>query len=112
MQWEPAKDTSPPPTLSPPTMVRVDNQGAMKLADNPQFHNRTKYIDIRYQFVRDTLAAGKITLQYLPRADMVADFLPSRSLEINTKNILERRDCTPPARRSLPGVQRRKRISL
>ena len=47
----------------------------MKLADNPQFHNCTKHIDIRYHFVRDTLTAGEITLRYLPTADMVADVL-------------------------------------
>ena len=75
MQWEPAEDTRPPLTFSPPTTICVDNQGAMKLADNPQFHNRTKHIDIRYHFVRDTLAAGEITLRYLPTADMVADVL-------------------------------------
>ena len=53
----------------------------MKLADNQQFHNRTKHIDIRYHFVRDTLAAGEITLQYLPTADMVSNvftMLPPR----------------------------------
>ena len=47
----------------------------MKLAENPQFHNRTKHIDIRYHFIRDTLAAGEIVLQYLPTADMVADIM-------------------------------------
>ena len=47
----------------------------MKLAHNPQFDNRTKHIDIRYHFVRDTLAAGEITIQYLPMAVMVADIL-------------------------------------
>ena len=73
MQWEHAEDTSPSPIPSPPTTICVVNQGAMKLADNPQFHNPTKHIDIRYHFVRDTLAAGEITLQYLPTADMVAD---------------------------------------
>ena len=75
MQWEPAEETCPPPTLSPPTRICVDNQGAMKLADNPQFHNCTKHIEIRYHFVRDTLTAGEIILQYLPTADMVADVL-------------------------------------
>ena len=75
MQWEPTEDTRPPPNLSPPTTICVDNQGAMKLADNPQLHNRTKHNDIRYHFVHDTLAAGEITLRYLPTADMVADGL-------------------------------------
>ena len=47
----------------------------MKLAGNPQFHNCTKHIDIRYHFVHDTLTAGKVTLHYLPAAEMVADVL-------------------------------------
>ena len=46
MQWESAEDTHPPLTLSPPTTICVDNQEAMKVADNPQFHNHTKHIDI------------------------------------------------------------------
>ena len=51
----------------------------MKLADNPQFHNRTKHIDFRYHFVSDTLTAGEITLEYLRTADMVAD-VPTKPL--------------------------------
>ena len=47
----------------------------MKLADNSQCDNYTKYIAIRYHFVRDTLAAGKVTRHYLPTADMVVDVL-------------------------------------
>ena len=74
MQWEPMEDTSLPPILSP-TTICMNNQGAKKLAYNPQFHNRTKHIDICYHFIRDTLAAGKVTLPYLPTADMVADIL-------------------------------------
>ena len=47
----------------------------MKLSKKPQFHNRTKYIDIRYHFIRDSLAVGEIFLQYLPMADMVSDIM-------------------------------------
>ncbi|KAL7767857.1 hypothetical protein ACKLNR_002158 [Fusarium oxysporum f. sp. zingiberi] len=31
----------------------IDNEGARKLTRNPEFHNRTKYIDIRYNFIRE-----------------------------------------------------------
>ena len=73
MQWEHAEDTRPLPILSPPTTICMDNQGAMKFADNQQFNNRTKHLDMCYHFVRDTLAVGEIILPYLPTADMVAD---------------------------------------
>ena len=69
------EDVDPPQSLRAATTILVDNQVAMKLAENPQFHNRTKHIDIRYHFIRDTLAAGEIVLQYLPTADMVADIM-------------------------------------
>ena len=74
-QWEQMEDSEPPPPARKPMKVFVHNQGDIKLADNPQFHNRTKYIDIRYHFIRDTLAAGEIILQYLPTADMVVDIM-------------------------------------
>ena len=74
-QWEQMEDVDPPQSSRAATTIFVYNQGAMKLAENPQFHNRTKHIDIRYHFIRDTLAAGEIVLQYLPMADMVADIM-------------------------------------
>ena len=73
--WELADDFETPPASSPPTMILVDNQGAIKLAANPQFHNCTKHIDIRYHFIRDTMTAGEIVVDYLPMADMVADIM-------------------------------------
>ncbi|XP_033230350.1 secreted RxLR effector protein 161-like [Belonocnema kinseyi] len=30
----------------------VDNQSAIKLIKNPEFHKRTKHIDVRYHFIR------------------------------------------------------------
>ncbi|GFQ87008.1 retrovirus-related Pol polyprotein from transposon TNT 1-94 [Trichonephila clavata] len=30
----------------------MDNQSAIRLVKNPEFHNRTKPIDIRYKFIR------------------------------------------------------------
>ena len=56
-------------------MILVDNQGAIKLAANPQFHNCTKHIDIRYHFICDTITVEEIILNYLPMADMVADIM-------------------------------------
>jgi len=30
-----------------------DNMGALKLAENPIFHNRSKHIDLRFHFIRE-----------------------------------------------------------
>ncbi|GFR25398.1 retrovirus-related Pol polyprotein from transposon TNT 1-94 [Trichonephila clavata] len=33
--------------------LQIDNQSAIHLVKNPEFHNRTKHIDIRYKFIRE-----------------------------------------------------------
>ena len=34
------------------TVINVDNQSAIKLVKNPEYHKRTKHIDIRYHYIR------------------------------------------------------------
>ena len=53
--------------------ICVDNQGALALAKNPQFHARTKNIDIQYHCVREHVQNMQIALTYCPTADMTAD---------------------------------------
>lgn len=55
--------------------VYEDNQGAIALAKNPEFHKRTKHIDIRYHFVREKVEDGQVCLQYCPTQDMLADIM-------------------------------------
>ena len=40
-----------------------DNESAVKLANNPVQHTRTKHIDIRHHFIRDHVAKGDISLE-------------------------------------------------
>ena len=56
-------------------VIYDDSQGAIALAHNPEHHARTKHIDIQYHFVRDCVETGKISLEYCPTAEMVADAL-------------------------------------
>ena len=55
--------------------VFEDNQGAIALAKNPEFHKRTKHIDIRYHFVREKVEEGQVVLKYCPTQDMLADIM-------------------------------------
>jgi len=52
-----------------------DNCGALKLAENPVFHNRTKHIDVKHHFVRGALENGHIEVAYKSTEDMAADVL-------------------------------------
>jgi hypothetical protein len=56
-------------------VVNVDNQGAVALAKNPVFHDRSKHIDIQYHYTREVFKAGAIGLAYLPTKEMLADLL-------------------------------------
>ena len=57
------------------TLGLVDNQSAIAISKNDVHHNRTKHIDIRHHFIRDAIAQGIVTLQYVPSEDQLADIL-------------------------------------
>lgn len=62
-------------SLQGPVTIYNDNQGAGKLCKNPVFHNRTKHVDIRHHFVRETIERGDIKIEYLSTEEMPADLL-------------------------------------
>jgi len=57
------------------TTLFSDNQSAIALAKEHQYHSRTKHIDVRYHFIRWIIEEGKIKLIYCPTDEMVADAL-------------------------------------
>jgi transposase InsO family protein len=61
-----------PPVLAPTTLY-CDNQAAIKLITNDNYHARTKHIDIRYHFIRQVISTGSIKMTYCPTEDMTAD---------------------------------------
>jgi hypothetical protein len=57
------------------TVLLCDNQSAIALARDHQYHARTKHIDVRYHFIRWVVDQGVVRLVYCPTEDMVADVL-------------------------------------
>lgn len=53
----------------------MDNQSAIRLVKNPEFHKRTKHIDVRFHFIREKFEDGTFDLEYVPSNEMVADIL-------------------------------------
>lgn len=45
------------------------------MAKNPVNHERTKHIDIRYNFVREKVEDKTIVVKYLETTEMLADIL-------------------------------------
>ena len=47
----------------------------ISMAKNPQFHGRSKHIDIKYHFIREQVTSGKVQLSYCQSNDMIVDIL-------------------------------------
>lgn len=53
----------------------IDNEAAIKLSHNPEFHNRTKHIAIRHFFVREQVTAKELIVKYVNTKAQLADIL-------------------------------------
>ena len=47
------------------TCIYCDNKSCIKLSENPVFHDKSKHIDVKYQFIRDMVEKGVVKLQYV-----------------------------------------------
>jgi hypothetical protein len=50
-----------------------DSESAIRLADNPVKHSRTKHIDIRHHFLRDHQQKGDIDIYHISTENQLAD---------------------------------------
>jgi hypothetical protein len=50
-----------------------DNESAIRMADNPVEHNRTKHIAIWYHFLRDHQQMEDIEISYVSTKEQLAD---------------------------------------
>jgi hypothetical protein len=57
------------------TPIFSNNQGCIVLARDPVAYSRTKYINICYYYIRELVAFNKVTIEYIPTKEMVADML-------------------------------------
>ena len=63
-------------TPSTQTAVMQDNQSTMLLAKNGRQSSgrNTRHLEIRYYFVTDNVRQKRLTIEYCPTKDMIADF--------------------------------------
>ena len=64
-----------------------DNESAIRMADNPVEHSRTKHIAIRYHFLMDHQQKGDIEISYINTKDQLADIF-TKPLDEQTFNKL------------------------
>ena len=75
------KKLSLPLTYNIPPIL-TDCDSAIKIAENPEFHKRSKHIDLAFHYTRDNIRNKKIRLFWIKRADNIADFF-TKPLEPN-----------------------------
>ena len=70
-------------------ILYCDSQAAITYTKDPKYHNKTKHIDIKYYFVRDVVASGEITSQYISTREMIVyHFKKAMSRDLFKKNML------------------------
>jgi len=57
------------------TLIFADNQGAIALGNNPEFHQRAKHIEVVWHYIREQIGANLVDVQFCPTQEMVADGL-------------------------------------
>lgn len=58
-----------------PTVIHIDNQAALAWAKNPVDRQRSKHIDIKYHFIRESIQNGDFELKYCITQEMAADMM-------------------------------------
>ena len=69
-------------------ILYCDSQEAIAYTTDPKYHSNTKHIHIKYNFVRDVVASGEISLQYISTREMIADpFMKAISRDLFEKHV-------------------------
>jgi hypothetical protein len=55
--------------------LQVDNRAAVKLSHNPEYHRRTKHIEIKHFYVREKVLEGKLKVEQVSTEKQVSDIL-------------------------------------
>ena len=58
-----------------PTTIYCDNQAAIALSRNPEYHSRSKHVNRKYHFLRENVESGTIELKFVGSTEMAADGL-------------------------------------
>ena len=69
-----------------PLLCECDNESAIRMAENPVEHSRTKHIDIRHHFLRDHQQKGDIEVFHISTENQLADIFTK---PLDEKNLLQ-----------------------
>lgn len=73
----------------------MDCQSAIRLVKNPEFHKRTKHINIRYHFIREKFKENEFDLRYIPTNEQCADIMTKALPKIKHQSLCVMMDIVP-----------------
>jgi hypothetical protein len=59
--------------IKSPTQIFVDNRGTIEYTTNAGFHARSKHIDIRHHFIRDSITSHEVTIHHCASEENISD---------------------------------------
>ncbi|CAN0449542.1 unnamed protein product, partial [Ascophyllum nodosum] len=65
------------------TIIREDNEGAIKMTTNRFSSRRTRHVDVKHHVVRDAVESGVVRIYYVKSGEKHADVL-TQALDINS----------------------------
>ena len=71
----------------------IDNNSALKLTRNPEFHSRSKHIDVKHHFIREKVDDGIINTLRVETSDNLADIFTKGLPKPMHTNFVDRLNC-------------------
>jgi len=75
-------DNPESPTTPSILMINLNSENVLKAIKNPVFHIHTKHFDMRHHFIRDVVAKGELSVDYITGDENPADIF-TKSLDRN-----------------------------
>jgi hypothetical protein len=71
----------------------IDNTSALKLTRNPEFHSRSKHIDVKHHFIREKVEDGVVNTLRVETADNLADVFTKGLPKATHTSFVDRLNC-------------------
>jgi hypothetical protein len=91
--------------------IFCDNKSTICLSKNPEFHARTKHIDIRYHFIRNAIQDHAISIDHVSTEDMPADIFTKALPKVKHNKCIELLGIQIPQEKSTKHKERKNAIS-
>lgn len=72
------------------TLLLINNNAVLKLTRNPELHDRTKHIELKYHFLQEITLSRRIDTQRVSTKDNLANLLIKPLLRDAYKNLVNR----------------------